>query len=692
MSDLITQFQEQLQGDIAALEAAQEILNRVPEAKESIRQVAHRLRQASAMYALPVLSQVLRPWTALEETERDDLVTHLDQQLALLRGVLVSTPTFTEKKEILLVGEQVASSPGVRAVLQKMPVSVHFATTAAEAERAINKHDFALIALPLLLPDADGRLLLLYLRERHTLDGTTIFMVASSTSEMLQSECIALGADHYFEEPLAQGLFAEALFNALRGPAEENGRKRRREPRKDPVTGLLHRGAFTRAFERAHGLASSNRFPLSFIRISLDRIEAIHEQDPALKDEILKQVAGQVANFLQKSGSRVRWDYNEIAVLLLNMDVERTIRNLKRVQQSLENEQFMGQDWKSFKATFSAAVVDVPADSSLQDTIARTDRLLCLARETSPGQIMTEAEIPVLPEQVILLSASPYAPDSHQVEHLLREQGFVVKAFEGDFASVVNGQHKAPALAIVDLSLPNEQGFGLIEELAHQKNFGSMPILILAEMGTDSDIARGFTLGADDFLLKPFTKDQLLTHVHRLLRLRHLAGHPASRNGSEPVVVDPPEVVDPLEMEPTSFDGLPNSEIEVEPAASVAPAAIDHTYKAQPIAPQPVRVSENAEPILMDEFTTGDVPLQQEMPEEEHGQQAAPHVASTLNAFAEIVRAKLAQGQSVEVPGLGEFRIQHQGSRVENRDNGQVVVHPPKNLVDFVPYATETAT
>ena len=57
-------------------------------------------------------------------------------------------------------------------------------------------------------------------------------------------------------------------------------------------------------------------------------------------------------------------------------------------------------------------------------------------------------------------------------------------------------------------------------------------------------------------------------------------------------------------------------------------------------------------------------------------------VASTLAA---LIRERLAEGEAVHVPGLGTFSVEHQSSQVEEGDNGEIVLHPPRDEVIFQP-------
>lgn len=71
-------------------------------------------------------------------------------------------------------------------------------------------------------------------------------------------------------------------------------------------------------------------------------------------------------------------------------------------------------------------------------------------------------------------------------------------------------------LVILDLMLPGIDGFGVVAELRRTRRF--VPVLMLTARGRSEDVLRGFEMGADDYLTKPFELPILISRVHGLLR------------------------------------------------------------------------------------------------------------------------------------------------------------------------------
>lgn len=85
--------------------------------------------------------------------------------------------------------------------------------------------------------------------------------------------------------------------------------------------------------------------------------------------------------------------------------------------------------------------------------------------------------------------------------------------------SGAEGLHKAyelhPDLVILDIMMPDMDGFDVCARLREMAN---VPVLMLTARTNDTDMMRGFTVGADDFVRKPFKKNELEARVRALLR------------------------------------------------------------------------------------------------------------------------------------------------------------------------------
>ncbi len=91
-----------------------------------------------------------------------------------------------------------------------------------------------------------------------------------------------------------------------------------------------------------------------------------------------------------------------------------------------------------------------------------------------------------------------------------------LEAADGDEGARIAGERE-PDLVLTDLAMPVADGFELIARL---RRAGRTPILVLSVRGADADKIRALDLGADDYVVKPFSVPELLARVRAQLR-RH---------------------------------------------------------------------------------------------------------------------------------------------------------------------------
>lgn len=81
--------------------------------------------------------------------------------------------------------------------------------------------------------------------------------------------------------------------------------------------------------------------------------------------------------------------------------------------------------------------------------------------------------------------------------------------------AILTAEKCCPELAILDVMLPDGSGFDLMKELKHGSEY---PVLFLTARSEDDDKFKGFGLGADDYIVKPFLPKELLFRVMAILR------------------------------------------------------------------------------------------------------------------------------------------------------------------------------
>ena len=106
---------------------------------------------------------------------------------------------------------------------------------------------------------------------------------------------------------------------------------------------------------------------------------------------------------------------------------------------------------------------------------------------------------------------------------LVRIPGVVVVEAVNGKDALVKLRVGTPSLLVTDINMPEMDGLQLVEEVRKSKSKLELPIIIVSTKGEESDVAKGFKLGANDYLPKPINGLDLAAKVKALLET---AGHP----------------------------------------------------------------------------------------------------------------------------------------------------------------------
>jgi len=101
------------------------------------------------------------------------------------------------------------------------------------------------------------------------------------------------------------------------------------------------------------------------------------------------------------------------------------------------------------------------------------------------------------------------------VQDYLEHEGFEVEhAADGD-AALAGVRRAPPDIIVLDLRLPRRDGFDVAREV---RRFSDVPIVMVTARGEEADRVAGLELGADDYLVKPFSPRELVARIRAVLR------------------------------------------------------------------------------------------------------------------------------------------------------------------------------
>ncbi len=123
-------------------------------------------------------------------------------------------------------------------------------------------------------------------------------------------------------------------------------------------------------------------------------------------------------------------------------------------------------------------------------------------------------------ERPLVLAADDDEDILGLVSFRLERSGYtVVQARDGE-AALELAVKELPDLAVLDVMMPKLDGFEVTRRLRADAATSRMPIILLTARAQDADVQRGFEAGADDYIRKPFSPDELRARVQAILGRR----------------------------------------------------------------------------------------------------------------------------------------------------------------------------
>ena len=125
----------------------------------------------------------------------------------------------------------------------------------------------------------------------------------------------------------------------------------------------------------------------------------------------------------------------------------------------------------------------------------------------------------------------------------LEQEGYQVKTYSDGVTALTALQASPPALAILDIKMPRMDGHEVLKRL---RQTSDLPVIFLTSKDDEVDEVVGLSLGADDYIKKPFSQRLLLQRVRAVLRRAEARNAPNSATAAKEVMVRGKLVLDQL--------------------------------------------------------------------------------------------------------------------------------------------------
>lgn len=385
--------------------------------------------------------------------------------------------------------------------------------TARDAERHLASRQFQLVLLDLILADGDGRAFLRRIRD-DVLHGEVPVVVSDPVaSGEMADECRRLGV----ETVLPPGAPLEEIRRSVADRVGQDGASAGSLWQAELVPGLMNRAAFRERFEEV-AAAPDREVPPLLARVALDdALGAVPSAPEGVVSGWVETVARQAAEAVAATGGLVaRWERGDFAVLWTDLPLADGIARVESIRAGLQGAATRGGPGTT--ATFSGAVAPVEAGTRLDTAMDVVRTLLLEARGHGGGQVLHPGASARRAVRVLLADDDPLT--AAIVVHRLSREGMELTHVEDGLAALDEALTRRYSLLILDVKMPGIDGFEVLARIREDGSLQDTPVLMLTGMGREPDVVRGFSLGADDYMVKPFSPAELMARVGRLLAAR----------------------------------------------------------------------------------------------------------------------------------------------------------------------------
>ena len=103
------------------------------------------------------------------------------------------------------------------------------------------------------------------------------------------------------------------------------------------------------------------------------------------------------------------------------------------------------------------------------------------------------------------------------LEFLLKREGYAVVVAHNGVEALARVRAERPDMAILDVMMPQRNGFEVCQDLRQDPEFADLRIMMLTAKGRDTEVSKGLALGADVYMTKPFSTRELVAKVKALI-------------------------------------------------------------------------------------------------------------------------------------------------------------------------------
>lgn len=326
------------------------------------------------------------------------------------------------------------------------------------------------------------------------------------------------GALDFIEKPVDMDIFIPYLLNreAMRKKIDESIVT-------DSLTGVGNRRHFDEMLTYFSDLYHRNKTPFSLIMLDLDQFKKVNDVYGHMAgDEVLRKL-GEVARAEKRDTDYVfRYGGEEFAMIATGANADEANKLITRMREVFNNIVFEANG-ETFSVNFSAGIASFQGD--IVEVVSNADQALYRAKRTGRNKtIIYHADTVKLNRKLHIVIVD----DDVLMRSMIQEQlgklsiagvDILVHVFEDgpSFLETAWYNPEENYIILLDGIMPSMDGLEVLGRLRNMYDSSNMLIAMMTARTSEADIKAALWLGADDYIMKPFSQEEVLKRVQRLV-------------------------------------------------------------------------------------------------------------------------------------------------------------------------------
>ncbi|MDL4842897.1 GGDEF domain-containing response regulator [Aquibacillus rhizosphaerae] len=439
----------------------------------------------------------------------------------------ISVEDNLSRNTILILNDDIDLLNDLKDALEDNNFMVFIATTLERGIQLFYDHHPDLVIIDFYIKNKQGLDFLKQVEKNVLSTFTPVMFISDEVSIDSKKKVYNANAHDIIEKPIDHGLLLSIIENRLR--QKEWFKKR---VMIDELTNAYNRVFLNDKWKDLHKSFRESNSPFSFALLDLDRFKQVNDRyGHAVGDMVLAKFSQLILRNIRPEDYLVRYGGEEFLLILQDTRQEEAIDIVKRLLYKFMDDR-TEVNGVNLKLSFTSGVAEMKQSvQSLEQLIVQSDLALYYGKQN--GRQSVHGYHPDLQKNSQLVKKDnslriAIVDDDRVIQELLYDQlskmaiqnfDIEVKAFrEGEsFLETDWYKESGKYIILLDGIMPRMDGLEVLSQLRKTENEKNMGIIMLTGRQKDKDIVKALELGADDYITKPFSLQQLEARIKRLV-------------------------------------------------------------------------------------------------------------------------------------------------------------------------------